>query len=137
MAASPSNERPIWPGCAVCLWKRDQRGEEPMDGPPDEGVFVTGDGGFHCSVCDSKVARLVDAVELITDRFGPDASDTERVLLDRVVGYFPPDRDNPPEAEAFAREQWLLNVHAILTHAQLLDAGESALKISNHNAELL
>ncbi len=123
MTAPPSKDKPIWPGCAVCMWKRDEAGDDPMEAAPDEGVFATEDGGYHCSVCDGEVERKVDSVELITARWGPDASDTERVLLDRVVGYFPPGRDYPAEARKFADALWLENVCAILSHGQLLDEG--------------
>ena len=138
MTAPPSKDDPIWPGCAVCLWKRDKNGKDPIETPPGKGIYTIDDGGgFHCSLCDRDVERIVDTVELLTNRRGPDDSDTDRVLLDRVVGYFPPNHDYPPEAREFADAQWLYNVRAILTDAQLLDDGSRPVKIAKGDAETI
>lgn len=129
----------VWPGCASCLFERDQAGNPPLEAPPGEGVYAWDEDDerhFICTGCGREVERQIDPVELLTDRYGPSDTDTTRYLLDAVVGYF--HDDVSPDAAKFVRRQWVVNARSVLAYANLLEEEEgTTMKIDDGEGEIL
>lgn len=131
---------PVPPGCVACQFERDEAGDDPLDAPAGEGVYAwreNHESRFYCTGCEREVIQKIDAVELLTDRRGPDDSETNRLLLDRIFGYFPTDVEITRELDAFARTQWVENARAILAYAGLIDGGDNGLKLENGDGEFV